>query len=48
MLQLTVQDILTKSIDELEALDPDCLGYCIYRIRDEEATLYIGKADNPY
>lgn len=47
MLQLTVQDILTKSIDELEALDPNCLGYCIYLIRDVESTLYIGRANDP-
>ena len=47
MLQLTVQDILTKSIDELEALDPNCLGYCIYLIRDEEVVLYIGRANDP-
>lgn len=47
MLTVSVQDILAKSLDELEALDPYCLGYCIYRIYDEEATLYIGRSNDP-
>jgi excinuclease UvrABC nuclease subunit len=47
MLTLTIQDILTKSIDDLEALDPDCVGYCIYVIRDAETVLYIGRASDP-
>lgn len=47
MITVSVQDILTKSIDELEALDPYCLGYCIYLIRDADTTLYIGRAKDP-
>jgi hypothetical protein len=48
MLTLTPHDILTASDDDLDALDPDCAGYCVYRIYDKDATLYIGRATDPF
>lgn len=44
MITIKVQDILTKDTD---TIDPTCEPFCIYVVREETTTLYIGRSKDP-